>query len=116
MAEVRCDRCDFVIGLGCACPPDGSAPKACAVRSSRQEWRLFPADTMLISPTQYAHLPGACAHLTEDLVTAPRWGWIPSPPAGLWDRLSSSYPATATEGNTARQAVKRCEECETART
>ncbi|GGV99934.1 hypothetical protein GCM10010230_26860 [Streptomyces narbonensis] len=113
MAELRCDRCDFVIGMGCACPADGSAPKARPAASPRQERRRFPADTILISPTQYAHLPGACTHLTEELVTAPRWGWIPTPPAGLWDRLSSSYPATATEGNTARQAVRRCEECQT---
>ncbi|WP_345042515.1 hypothetical protein [Streptomyces sannanensis] len=79
-----------------------------------REWRRFPAATILISPTRYAHLPGACAHLTEELVKAPRWGWIPDPPPGLWDRLSSGYPATATEGNTARQAIRRCEECQSA--
>ncbi|MGW8851608.1 hypothetical protein ACWGNE_27995 [Streptomyces xiamenensis] len=116
MTEVRCDRCDFVIGMGCACPIDGSAPKEDPLASPRQEWRRFPADTILISPARYAHLPGACTHLTEELVTAPRWGWIPTPPAGLWDRLSDSFPATATEGNTARQAVRRCEECATALT
>ncbi|WP_208639505.1 hypothetical protein [Streptomyces bobili] len=112
--ELRCERCDFVIGLGCACPPDGSAPKEHPTTSAQQEWRHFPSDTILISPTRYAHLPGACAHLTEELVTAPRWGWIPTPPAGLWDRLSSSHPATATQGNTERRAVRRCGECQTA--
>jgi hypothetical protein len=116
MTEVRCDRCDFVIGMGCACPIDGSAPKEGPPVSPRQEWRRFPADTILISPTRYAHLPGACSHLTEELVTPPRWGWIPTPPAGLWDRLSDGFPATATEGNTTRQAVRRCEECASALT
>ncbi|THA85575.1 hypothetical protein E6U81_05925 [Streptomyces sp. A0592] len=113
MKEWRCEHCDVIIGLGCACPPDGSTPKARPITSPRQEWRRFPADTILISPTQYAHIPGACTHLTEELVTAPRWGWIPTPPPGLWHRLSSSYPATATEGNITRQAIRRCEECQT---
>lgn len=109
--EERCERCDCIVGLGCACPPNGSAPKARPAFAPRQEWRRFPADTILISPMRYAHLPGACTHVTEEYVTAPRWGWIPDPPPGLWDRLSISNPATATEGNTARQAVQRCEEC-----
>ncbi|WP_411082689.1 hypothetical protein [Streptomyces sp. cmx-18-6] len=113
MDERRCERCDFLIGMGCACPPDGSVPRARPAASPQQEWERFRADTILISSTQYAHLPGACTHVVEELVTAPRWGWIPAPPTGLWDRLSSSYPATATEGNTARQAVRRCEECQT---
>ncbi|MFE9852862.1 hypothetical protein ACFYPN_29265 [Streptomyces sp. NPDC005576] len=47
-------------------------------------------------------------------MTAPRWGWIPAPPAGLWESLGTSCPATATEGNTDRQAVRRCEECQAA--
>ncbi|MGW1465560.1 hypothetical protein ACWCPT_14635 [Streptomyces sp. NPDC002308] len=114
MRQKYCDRCELLIGLGCSCPPDGSPPRERPVAPPRQEWRTFPADTILISPRRYAHLPGACAHLTEELVTAPRWGWIPAPPAGLWDRLSSSCPATATEGNTDRQAIRRCEECEAA--
>ncbi|MFE4453232.1 hypothetical protein [Streptomyces sp. NPDC056796] len=112
MKEQRCERCDLVSGMGCACPADGSAPTARPTPSPRQEWRRFPADTILISPTRYAHVPGACAHLVEELVTAPRWGWIPAPPKGLWDRLGDSCPATATEGNTDRQAVRRCEECQ----
>jgi hypothetical protein len=112
--EERCERCDFIIGLGCACPPDGVVPKAQPVPHTRQEWQRFPADTILISPTQYAHLPGACDHLTEELVTPPRWGWIPDPAPGLWDRLGISCPAVATQGNTSRRAIKRCQECEAA--
>ncbi len=68
---------------------------------------------ILISPTQYAHLPGACTHVTEELVKPPRWGWIRDPAPGLWDRLSSTSPAVATEGNTGRRATRRCEECQT---
>lgn len=60
------------------------------------QWRRFPADTILISPTQYAHLPGACTHLTEELVKAPGWGWIPTRAPGLWGCLGSSCPAVAT--------------------
>ncbi|MFI1735193.1 hypothetical protein ACH40E_39440 [Streptomyces acidicola] len=111
--EERCERCDCIIGLGCACSPDGAAPKAKPTPHTRQEWQRFPADTILISSTQYAHLPGACGHLTEELVTPPRWGWIPDPAPGLWDRLGISHPATATAGNTTRQAVRRCEDCQT---
>lgn len=111
--EVRCERCENIIGLGCCCPPDGSIPRARPASQARQEWRRFPADTILISPTRYAHLPGACTHVSEEFVKAPRWGWIPDPPPGLWDRLCSSYPAIASEGNTTRQATRRCEECET---
>lgn len=111
MKEERCERCDCLIGLGCACSSAASAVSPQSASPTRQEWRHFAADTILVSPTQYAHLPG-CTHLTEELVKSPRWGWIPQPPRGLWDRLSSSHPATATAGNTARQAVRRCEECQ----
>lgn len=115
MRQKCCERCELVIGLGCTCLPEsGTAPTTRPVSSPRQEWRSFPADTILISPRRYAHLPGACTHLSEELVTAPRWGWIPAPPAGLWDSLGTSCPATATEGNTDRQAVRRCEDCQAA--
>jgi hypothetical protein len=110
--EERCERCECIIGLGCGCPPGGTVPKARPAFQPQQEWRRFPANTILISPTQYAHLPGACAHLTEELVKAPRWGWIPDPAPGLWDRLGGSSPAVATAGNTARRATRRCEECQ----
>ncbi|GFH39464.1 hypothetical protein SCWH03_57320 [Streptomyces pacificus] len=88
-------------------------PRSRPSSPARAEWRRFPAYTILISPTRYAHLPGACTHVEEDYVRAPRWGWIPDPAPGLWDRLSNSSPATATAGNTARTAIRRCEECQT---
>ena len=115
MREECCERCDCIIGLGCACSAEGSAPRrgpAVSASRPRQKWQRFAEETILISHRGYAHMPGACTHVSEEYVTAPRWGWIPNPPPGLWGRLSSSYPAVATEGNTARQAVRRCEECE----
>jgi hypothetical protein len=112
MKEERCERCDCIIGLGCGCSSDGAVRKRSPAAQSLEEWRRFSPDAILISPTQYAHVPGACAHLTEELVKPPRWGWIPAPPPGLWDRLSSSHPATATDGNIARQATRRCEDCQ----
>ncbi|MGW0477513.1 hypothetical protein [Streptomyces coeruleorubidus] len=41
----------LLTGLGCNCPPDESMPKARAAFWTQQEWRRFPADTTLISPT-----------------------------------------------------------------
>lgn len=115
MKEELCERCELIVGLGCCCPTNGAAPRAERPASPiRREWRGFPADTILISPTRYAHLPGACTHLEDEYIKAPRWGWIPDPPSGLWDRLNVTHPATATEGNTARQAVVRCSACQKA--
>lgn len=115
MKEERCERCELIVGQGCYCPTNGAAPRVERPASPiRREWRGFPADTILISPAGCAHLPGACDHPYEELVKAPGWGWIPDPPPGLWDRLGSTYPAVATAGNTARQAVRRCRSCQTA--
>ncbi|WP_438491840.1 hypothetical protein [Streptomyces asiaticus] len=112
MKEERCDHCELIIGQGCGCASNASGVTAHpTVAAVRQQWQSFPPGAILISPTQYAHLPG-CGHLTESLVKAPRWGWIPDPPAGLWDRLGAGYPAIATAGNTDRRAVRRCESCE----
>lgn len=113
--DERCDECGSrtVIGLGCDCPPDGRVPTHRPASQVREEWRRFPTDTILISPTQYARRSG-CPHLTEALVLPPRWGWIPDPAPGLWDRLGISHPAAATQGNTSRRAIKRCPDCEVA--
>jgi hypothetical protein len=111
MKKRLCDRCDLIIGEGCACPPDGSVPRARVAPAGWQEWRRFGPDAILISPAGCAHLPGACDHLTESLIKAPAWGWIPEPEPGLWSRLSESAPAVATAGNTARQATRRCSTC-----
>lgn len=114
----RRDECGgkIVIGLGCECPPGSSASALAPPRSvstfMRTEWRTHPEETILISPKQVAHRPGWCDHMTEDDVQPPRWGWIPNPPPGLWERLSSASPATATAGNPRRRAVRRCTDCE----
>lgn len=117
MEVERCEECGgrVVIGLGCECPP-GSSPSASAASRAvgtfvRTEWRDHPEDTILISPAQCAHRPGWCDHMSEEDVQPPRWGWIPNPPRGLWERLSSTSPATATAGNPGRRAVRRCTTC-----
>lgn len=97
MKEVRCERCD--IGMGCACPPDGSVPKAYPETGRvRQEWRRFPGNPILIKQGGKAHVPGACDHMTEDEVRPPKWGWILDPSPGDWDRISEGSPAVATGG------------------
>lgn len=95
--EVRCERCENIIALGCGCPPGGSVPKAHPTSHPRQDWRRFPADTILISPTRYAHLPGACTHVSEEFVKAPRWGWIPAP-AGPLGPLEQRLPGDRDRG------------------
>lgn len=116
MQEERCEECGskVVPGLVCDCPPDRTAVKVHRQDvPGTQEWRPQVPDTILISPTGYAHVSDECMHLTKEYVKAPRWGMIPNPPPGLWDSLSGSNPARATEGNTERVAVKRCTFCDT---
>jgi hypothetical protein len=112
MKEVRCERCDNIIGLGCACPPDGSVPKAHPEeRRVRQEWRRFPGNAILIKQNGKAHVPGACDHMTEDEVRPPKWGWILDPSPGDWGRISEGSPAIATGGNAQLRATSRCMTC-----
>ncbi|WP_206670997.1 hypothetical protein [Streptomyces sp. CB01881] len=87
---------------------------ACALGPSTAggtAWTGFRPDAILISPTGYAHRPGACGHVAEHDVAAPRWGWIPRPPSDLWTLIDGARPAQATEGNTGRAAVRRCSAC-----
>ncbi|MBT2397218.1 hypothetical protein [Streptomyces sp. ISL-100] len=115
MQEERCEECGskVVPGLVCDCPPDRTAEKARRrATSERHEWRTFAPDTILVSQTKYAHIPGACDHVSEEYVKAPEWGWIPNPSPGLWGRVGRSHPVTATEGNTQRVADRRCSSCE----
>lgn len=112
MADKRCERCDFIVGMGCSCPADGSAPKAYAEqRRVRQEWRRFPGTAILIKRSGKAHVPGACDHMWEDDVQSPAWGWILDPQPGLWDRISESNPAVATGGCVGLSATSRCDSC-----
>ncbi|MCX4661595.1 hypothetical protein [Streptomyces uncialis] len=107
----RCERCDLFVGQGCDCPPDGTAPRAVDGASAGPRIRReTAAEVLLVSPTGYAHVPGACVHHVE----SPRdagWGWIPSPERGLWARLGEQSPARATDGNTTLRATKRCPDC-----
>lgn len=105
MTNNRCDRCDLIIGEGCACslPPQHTP-------AVHPNWGSWNPNTILISPTQYAHLPG-CMHLSESEVKAPKWGWTTAA-GGLWTRISPAHPAQATEGNTARLAIRRCQTCD----
>ncbi|MFF0445186.1 hypothetical protein ACFYT4_02000 [Streptomyces sp. NPDC004609] len=111
MKRTRCERCDLFVGEGCDCPPDGAAPRPMngASAAPRVRWENA-AGMLLISPTGYAHIPGACNHEVESPQDA-GWGWIPAPERGLWTRLGAQQPVRATDGNTALRATKRCPDC-----
>lgn len=105
MSISRCDHCDLIIGAGCACSLQPPQRKTAAP----PEWGSWDPNTILISPTQYAHIPG-CTHLSESEIKAPRWGWA-TVAAGSWARISPSHPVQATAGNTSRRATRRCQTC-----
>ncbi|MFF4531391.1 hypothetical protein ACFY1P_19215 [Streptomyces sp. NPDC001407] len=105
MTTSRCDHCDLIIGAGCACSPQPPQRKIAA----HPDWGNWDPNTILISPTQYAHIPG-CTHLSESEIKAPRWGWT-TVATGTWSRISSSQPVRATAGNTDRVATRRCQTC-----
>jgi hypothetical protein len=114
MNAERCEKCDLLIGQGCACNVARSTARA--EYSSSYRWIRFGPDALLISRRNMAHIPGACDHFTEEWVLGPKngWGWIPHPDAGTWDRISASNPvlaARASEGDTSRAAVARCSDC-----
>jgi hypothetical protein len=111
-AEERCERCELLIGAGCACHVPQARPGQRFLRLDN--WGPFAPDTILISPGGYAHLPGACGHLSESEVTEPEWGWITAPEPTLWSQIGAQKPAVATDGNTARTATRRCQGCEQA--
>jgi hypothetical protein len=111
MNAERCEKCDLLIGQGCAC--NVARTTAGTDYSSSYRWIRFGPDALLISRRNMAHIPGACDHFTEEGVLDPKngWGWIPHPDAGTWDRISAGNPAPATEGDTSRAAVIRCSDC-----
>jgi hypothetical protein len=75
-------------------------------------WTHFQPDTLLISRSHYAHVPGGCTHHTEaDILTGSNWGWVPSFAPASWLRISAANPVQATAGNTSRTATKRCTDC-----
>lgn len=108
----RCDRCDLIVGEGCACAlPGYDAPRRAPGAAGPIRWAQFAPDTILISSRRMAHLPGACDHMSESDVVAPAWGWVRGPEPGAWDRISNSAPVQATEGNLRLAAVTRCTSC-----
>lgn len=111
MSAERCEKCDLLIGEGCAC--NVARTNARAEYMSSYRWIRFGPDALLISRRNMAHIPGACDHFTEEWVLDPKngWGWIAHPDAGTWDRISASNPAQATEGDTSRAAIIRCSDC-----
>jgi hypothetical protein len=77
MSTERCEKCDLLIGAGCACdlikaPEEAGYGSAC-------RWIRFGPDTLLISSRNMAHVPGACTHVGEEHVLDPGkgCGWIP---------------------------------------
>lgn len=111
MSAERCEKCDLLIGAGCACNLIKAPGKAGYMSAYR--WIRFGPDTLLISSRNMAHVPGACTHVTEEYVLDPGkgWGWIPHPDPAAWNRISASTPAIATEGDTSRAATIRCSSC-----
>ncbi len=111
MNAERCDKCDLLIGEGCACTATVSAARGWEPGGYR--WIRFGPDALLISRRNMAHVPGACDHFTEEWVLDPRngWGWIPHPDPGTWDRIGAGNPAQAPEGDTSRAATIRCSDC-----
>lgn len=108
----RCDRCELIVGEGCACElPGAGAPRHAVDAMGPIRWAKFAPDTILISSRKMAHLPGACDHMTEADVAIPSWGWIRNPEPGVWDRISAGNPVQATGGNLQRVATTRCSSC-----
>ncbi|MFE6872234.1 hypothetical protein ACFVFS_37530 [Kitasatospora sp. NPDC057692] len=75
------------------------------------EWDGWPPSAIIIHASRKAHLPG-CSHIVPADVRPPVYGWVPAPAPGAWRRLSASSPLQATEGNTRRSAVSRCQDCD----
>ncbi|MFI9119425.1 hypothetical protein ACIGW0_08520 [Streptomyces bikiniensis] len=51
-------------------------------------------------------------HIVPADIRPPRYGWVLTPSPGAWLRLAPSSPLRATQGNTKRAAVSRCESCD----
>lgn len=112
MTEKLCDRCGMILGLGCACPDDGSTPKALdPLVSGPKAGPAFTVDKVLISPAAVAHIPGACVHYAEGPLDEAGWGWVVKASTAMWTCLSARNPLQATAGDTSRQATSRCTHC-----
>ncbi|WP_405544305.1 hypothetical protein OG590_17980 [Streptomyces goshikiensis] len=99
-----CERHEMHNCADCAPPaPRSSAPTS--------EWEGWPAAAIIIHASGKAHLPG-CMHIVPADIRPPRYGWVPTPSPGAWRRLAPSSPLRATQGNTERAAMSRCESCD----
>ncbi|MFB9348590.1 hypothetical protein ACFFUA_14150 [Streptomyces heliomycini] len=101
-----CERHEMHNCADCGAPrtPHGSVPPT-------GEWDGWPTASIIIHASGKAHLPG-CTHIVPADIRPPRYGWVLTPSPGAWRRLAPSSPLRATEGNTERAAVSRCESCD----
>jgi hypothetical protein len=120
MTALRCERCDLLIGAGCACPTDGSVPRdenakpaarAAAAKPAAKTATTKTAATktaavkkpaakrkkatrvlplILISPSETAHLPKSCTDQPGGPEDKANWGWIAGPPRGLWEDIGTA--------------------------
>lgn len=112
LTDKRCERCDLMIGAGCACLSDGSAPRMARGHvPPRTIGRVEASSAIIVSPAGNAHLPG-CDHLSDSEISPPKFGWVASPDPHTWSRISESEPLRATQGNTDRVAIRRCQTCD----
>ncbi|MGW5263011.1 hypothetical protein ACWEQG_18715 [Microbispora sp. NPDC004025] len=98
MKDVRCERCELPVGMGCSCR--GVSPKA-----------LVPFE-ILISPSRFAHLPGGCGHTASPETMERDWGRVRDPRPGSWLGIGPDTPLRAQEGNLETFAVRRCQDCD----
>jgi len=104
----------LIIGAGCAGHDREAARRVEGAGIDRMSWAPHISEhTILISPSRVAHLPGACAHMSESdvLVDGSRWGWIADPPQGTWTRIGEHAPIVADRGRVGVSAIRRCLDC-----
>lgn len=113
MATERCERTDFPIDM-CHCPDHGG-PKSALPYQERvllapeYDGLRPPKDAILVSATGIAHWYG-CDHLPDyAYLVPPRYGWIED--RNAWSRIGN-HEVAATGGNLARQAQRRCLDCD----
>ncbi|MFI7320284.1 hypothetical protein [Streptomyces venezuelae] len=68
-------------------------------------------DKIQISPTGYAHVPGACVHYPDKPLEEAGWGWVHDVTANMWTGIAEHRPLRAAEGDTALSATRRCSHC-----
>ncbi|MFJ4826088.1 hypothetical protein ACIP5L_22740 [Streptomyces bacillaris] len=111
MSDIRCERCELIVGAGCSCPTNGSPPRVARSSSAPQAPRAgWPRNAIIISEAGNAHYPG-CNHLSDSEIRAPKFGWVTDPAPNAWRLIAEERPLHATQGNVDRIAVRRCQTC-----